>query len=161
MARLIDDWLTQTDGPLRTYARQAKELRDVEARLIPVLPPDLRPHCRLARINPEAMVWIAATSAWATRLRFHTQDLLAAAQRERGARAPRSVQVKVASEPPASPEIKSPPARAPSPAAAAALAELAATTRDPGLREAVNRLAELARQPEESGSTPRRGRGPG
>jgi hypothetical protein len=160
MARLIDDWLTQTDGPLRTYARQARELRDVEARLIPVLPPDLRPHCRLARINPESMVWIAATPAWATRLRFHTQELLTAVRKERGSQAPRRVQVKVASEPLASLEAVTTPAQAPSPAAAEALAQLAATTRNKDLREAVMRLAGKTRQPEESEARPRRERGP-
>ncbi len=158
MGRLINELLNRPESPLRTYAKQAKELQEFETRLLAVLPDDLRPHCRLARFSPEAMVWLASTPAWATRLRFHTQELLTAAQKAGGAKGPRSVHVKVSSEPLTQAEVRPPRSQAPSPAAAASLRELAATTRNPGLRDAVCRLAELARQPAES--VPKRRREP-
>lgn len=144
-------------------AKKARERSDLDQRLRQTLPAALREQIRLADIRHGCLVFLAPSSAWASRLRLSQAQLLAKA-RAMGITAS-SVVVKVVPPPP--PGIPEPPWQSPlSPATAKHLKTAASSLSDPELRDLFLALASMAQQsdspdkPDESPSGPPP-RGPG
>lgn len=135
--------LAQRPGPLRAVVDHARDLERLTRRLQRAAPEAVRGRWRLARLDPEEIVILAESSAWATRLRFLAPQLQDAAERL-GGRRPQRVTVRVAPSAP-QPRRLDPPGPL-SEQAAEALRSAAAASTDPRLREALERLA--ARAPE-------------
>ncbi|WP_200260239.1 DciA family protein [Halorhodospira neutriphila] len=87
--------LAQRPGPLRAVVDHARELERLTRRLQRAAPEAVRGRWRLARLDPEEIVILAESSAWATRLRFLAPQLQDAAERL-GGRRPQRVTVRVA-----------------------------------------------------------------
>ncbi len=135
--------LAQKPGPLKAVIDQARQLDRLSRRLQRALPEELQGQWRLARLDEGEMVIVAESSAWATRLRYLTPQIQAAAERVTGFR-PQRVTVRVAPSEP-SPRRRHSPAPL-SEQARATLQGAAAATDDPRLREALERLASRARR---------------
>lgn len=69
------------DGGLGDLVRHAREMGDLVQALQQALPPDDRPAIVAANVRGDGeLVILAATPAWASRLRFETEALLQAAR---------------------------------------------------------------------------------
>lgn len=69
------------NGELSDVVRRARAMADLAGRLTAALPADLRPGIRAANIRDDCeLVVIADSPAWAARLRFEGEKLLAAAR---------------------------------------------------------------------------------
>lgn len=64
-------------GPLIAHARQ---LADIDQTLRRSLPPPLARQCRLVAWDDNRLVFHAANPVWKSKLRLHSQELVAAAQ---------------------------------------------------------------------------------
>ena len=60
--------------------RRALWLDDLEQQLRPCLPPALAPHCRLANVAGERLVFIVDSPVWRAKLRLASAELLGAAR---------------------------------------------------------------------------------
>jgi len=70
-----------SDGDLANIVRRAKELGELTSRLASALPEDLSGAIVAANVRENGeLVVIAASSAWASRLRYESDALLAAAR---------------------------------------------------------------------------------
>ena len=126
-------------GP--TLLARARWLAQVDRMLRQVLPAELAGHCVLANIRGNALVFLADSPLWATRLRLYHTALVDGARRRVSAELDR-LSVKVARFDPVPPE---PFATKPlSNVAATHLKEAASSQADPELRELLLRLASLA-----------------
>ncbi|HEX7816228.1 DUF721 domain-containing protein [Dyella sp.] len=127
-------------GPIAALAERAGELEALDRALRQTLPSPLREQVRFANLRDGRLIFLATTSAWASRLRLMQTQILSAAH-ALGVRAV-YVSVKVAPLPPAHEE---PDRTKPLSAAAAAhLRAAAALTSDPELRELFLDLASVA-----------------
>lgn len=127
-------------GPIAALSKRAHELDSMDRRLRRVLAPSIREQVRLADIRHGRIVFLAPSSAWASRVRMAQADILQAA-RDMGAEVDK-VTVKVAPPVPARPE---PPPRMPLPRGAADhLRATAPSVSDPELRSLFLSLASLA-----------------
>jgi hypothetical protein len=127
-------------GPIAALSHRAHELDGLDRQLRQSLPSPLREQVRLADARDGRLVFLAPTSAWASRLRLAQTQLLSAA-RTLGTRA-ESVIVKVAPLPPIPEE---PAIRKPlSPATADHLRSTAASLSDPEMRALFLSLASIA-----------------
>lgn len=75
--------LLQAPGssPLRKVIRRASEMDDLAARLRAALDPDAAPHLVGANLREDGELAVVCSSpAWAARLRFETEVLIAAAR---------------------------------------------------------------------------------
>lgn len=119
---------------------RALALAALDRQLRQSLPVNVAPHCRLANVNGDRLVFLVDSPTWKARLRLHTDLLLQAA---RAAGCPvRELTVKVATMLP--PPPKSAPHDPLSPAAAAALSEAARHIGDHDLKRQLLDLASLA-----------------
>ncbi|MBK5944339.1 MAG: DciA family protein [Halorhodospira halophila] len=134
--------LAQRPGPLRAVIDHARGLERLGRRLQRNLPPETQGHWRLARLDEEEMVLIADGSGWGTRLRYLSRQLQDAAEAISGQR-PRRVTVRVAPASSAPRKLQGPGPL--SEQAANTLRRAAATSSDPALREALERLASRRR----------------
>ncbi|HET6395872.1 MAG TPA: DUF721 domain-containing protein [Pseudoxanthomonas sp.] len=66
----------ETGAPLR----RALWLDALDQRLRPLLPPGLAPHCRLANVSGEQLVFVTDSPVWRARLRLAEAELLDAAR---------------------------------------------------------------------------------
>jgi hypothetical protein len=127
-------------GSFATLARKAGALEALDRALRQTLPLPLRDQVRFANVRNERLVFLASSSAWASRLRLMQTQILAAA--DAIGTSASSVTVKVVAAPPAAP---SPPGgRELSPAAASHLRAAAAAQPDAELRALFLSLASLA-----------------
>lgn len=130
-------------GPVASLARRARELDELDRKLRATLPSPLREQVRFADLRDGRLVFLAPSSAWASRIRLYQAQILEAA-RAIGAKA-NSVAVKVA---PLPPEEIIPDRHKPLSASAARhLRSAAASLSDPTLRDL---FLELASQAENS-----------
>ncbi len=91
----LSDLLHRPTGPLADLARRAAGAEELAAALRASLGPELAAELRAAHLRPDGtLVILAASPAWAARLRFEAQALLARC-RERHPQAAR-VRVRVA-----------------------------------------------------------------
>lgn len=123
---------------LVTHARQLGHLSSIVQAM---LEPSLANHCQLAHFDGSRMVLIADTPAWASRLRFSINTLLAQLKQYSNkfhALSQIEVQVKPLLPPIPTPLTKE---RKLSADAARCLTESAESIEDPALREALQRLA--------------------
>ena len=126
--------------PVTTLAPRAVALDQLDRQLRRMLPGVLGEQIRLASVQPDRIVFLATSAAWASRLRLHQAQILEAA-RAIGAVAI-AITVKVAPLPPV-PRV--PAERKPlSPAAARHLRAAAKSLSDPDTRNLFLALASLA-----------------
>jgi hypothetical protein len=135
-------------GPVAKLAHRARELDMLDRQLRATLPVPLRDHVRLADLRDGRLVFLAPSSAWASRVRLYQAQILEAA-RAIGAQA-HSVAVKVAPLPvePPGPD----PLKPLSAGAARHLRAAAASLSDPTLRDLFLGLASVAEIPDKSGT---------
>lgn len=127
-------------GGLGRLVERARQLETLDQKLRCCLAPPLSQHCRLANVREDRLVFMVSSAIWASKLRMHTAQILAAAA-SLGVHA-RSVTVKVSAVSSArAVETSKTPL---SPAARDALRAAAETTNDPLLRERLIALASLA-----------------
>ncbi len=125
---------------------QARELETLDRRLREPLPRQLSEQVRLASIHGPRMVFVASTSAWASRLRLQQRRILETAHIL--GITTRSLLVKVAPLPVPAP---APALRKPLSATAASyLREAAAISSDPDMRSQLLALAALANTEDET-----------
>lgn len=139
--RPVARWLD--GGHAGSLARRALELRRTAQALWPALGADLAAHCALVRLDRHALVLVADSPAWATRLRLEAPRLLAAAATACPQHPPQRLAVRVSPTLSAAPAAATPPQRRPGigPRAAELLAKLSESTADPALRSIWQRLA--------------------
>ena len=127
-------------GPVASLAQRARELDRLDRQLRATLPSPLRDQVRFADLRDGRLVFLAPSSAWASRVRLYQTQILEAA-RALGASA-HSVAVKVA---PLPPEEIIPDWHKPLSASAARhLRAAAASLSDPTLRDLFLNLANQA-----------------
>jgi len=133
-------------GPVARLAQRARELDTLDRQLRATLPAPLREHVRFADLRDGRLVFLAPSSAWASRVRLYQAQILEAA-RAIGAKAS-SVAVKVAPLPvePPGPD----PLKPLSTGAARHLRAAAASLSDPTLRDLFLDLASVADKPSDS-----------
>jgi hypothetical protein len=136
-------------SPVATLAQKARALDALDRQLRQSLPEPLRRHVRMADIGPKRLVFLADSSAWASKLRFHQTALLTLARQVSGLPA-NQFAVKVAPLPPVPQEQirRSPLSRT----AADHLTAAARSIADPELKAVYLQMASLA----EDFSPPRR-----
>lgn len=135
-------------GPVAKLAHRARELDTLDRQLRATLPAPLRDHVRFADLRDGRLVFLAPSSAWASRVRLYQAQILEAA-RAIGAQA-YSVAVKVAPLPVEQPGPD--PLKPLSAGAARHLRTAAASLSDPTLRDLFLGLASVADKPENSGT---------
>ena len=130
--------LAERPGPLHAVIDHARTLDGLNRRLQRALPAEMRGQWQLARLDEAEMVVVAGSSAWATRLRYLGRALQDAADRQVGLR-PARVTVRIAPAATSPRRLQGPGAL--SERASASLRSAAASSDDPRLREALERLA--------------------
>ncbi|MEP6485542.1 MAG: DciA family protein [Rudaea sp.] len=90
-------------APVASLIQRARALDALDRQLRQPLPEPLRRQVRLADISADRLVFLASSSAWASKLRFHQTALLALARQVSGLPANKFA-VKVAPLPPVPPE---------------------------------------------------------
>lgn len=128
-------------GSFATLAGRAAAMDALDRALRQTLPQPLREQVRFANLRGGRLLFLAATPAWATRLRLLQAQILAAA-RSLDIRA-ETLAVKVSPLPRIEPEPER--TRELSPAAAAHLRAAAAAATDPEWQEMFGKLAALAK----------------
>jgi hypothetical protein len=128
-------------SPVAALAQRARALDALDRQLRQPLPEPLRRHVRLADISADRLVFLASSSAWASKLRFHQTAILANARQVSGLPTAKFA-VKVAPLPPVPPEqIRRGPL---SKIAADHLKTAARSIADPELQAVYLRMASLA-----------------
>lgn len=128
-------------SPVAALAQRARALDALDRQLRQPLPEPLRRHVHLADISADRLVFLASSSAWASKLRFHQTAILANARQVSGLPTAKFA-VKVAPLPPVPPEqIRRKPL---SKIAADHLKTAARSIADPELRAVYLRMASLA-----------------
>jgi len=131
-------------GPVASLAQRSRELSQLDQALRAALPVALRDQIRFADLREGRLVFLAPSSAWASRVRMYQTQILEAA-RMLGTNAT-AVAVKVAPLPPV--EVVPDRHRPLSHTAARHLRAVAATVSDPGIREMFINLASKADDPD-------------
>jgi len=128
-------------APVATLIKRARALAALDRKLRQTLPETLRGQCCLADVRDGRLVFLANSSVWAAKLRFHQTALLAEARMISG-QAIEKFAVKVAPLPPVPPRQtrRKPLSRT----AARHLQAAAQSVTDPELRDVFLRLASLA-----------------
>jgi hypothetical protein len=127
--------------PVAALAARARALDALDRKLRQPLPDMLRRQCCLADVQAGRLVFLASSSVWAAKLRFHQSAIMAEARVTSGLKIEKFV-VKVARLPPVPPEQTR---RKPlSKSAAEHLKTAAQSLADPELRAVYLRLAALA-----------------
>lgn len=128
-------------SPVAALAQRARALDALDRQLRQPLPEPLRRHVQLADISADRLVFLASSSAWASKLRFFQTAILANARQVSGLPTAKFT-VKVAPLPPVPPEqIRRKPL---SKIAADHLKTAARSIADPELQAVYLRLASLA-----------------
>jgi hypothetical protein len=119
---------------------QARVLKTLEEFLLELLPADLNTHCRLLAIREDTLVLAADSPVWASRLRFHSPQLLKQLNHTQSVKL-RTVQIRVRPPEPFIPDERHKTSRQRSKNSTAALQQVAQAISDPGLKSALLRLA--------------------
>ena len=128
-------------SPVAALAQRARALDAMDRQLRQSLPEPLRRHVHMADISAQRLVFLADSSAWASKLRFHQTALLTQARQVSGLPTAKFA-VKVAPLPPVPPEqIRRKPL---SKIAADHLKTAARSIADPELQAVYLRMASLA-----------------
>lgn len=143
-ARRITDVLTGDDESQNRLLHKARQLQRLQSRLQSLLPAELAAHVQIANLRGTQLVLTADGSAWASRLRYLSADLLR--QLQTAGWSCQHIDVKVASRfaPPSNP--KKP--RSISATARHLLQQTAQHIDDPELAAALARLARHKRPPD-------------
>lgn len=137
--------LLQNSTALRRLVERAQALDRLQSLLNQCLQPAAREHCRLATYQAGSLTLIVTDGHWATRLRYQQKRLLKQLQNLPEFHDVTRIHFKV--RPPI--QTAQPPARSIelSEQAGQAIQSSAEGTRDPVLREALERLAQHAKKP--------------
>ena len=130
-------------GLSRLYAR-VLELNRLNNALRSAVPEALREHLSVANFDDTSIVIVADSPVWATRLRFNTQQLLAAARTLPGCEKTDSIRIKTTTRAVINPKTQFGPIL--SPVAAAQIRKSAVAQTDLALQETLNRLASRCRK---------------
>lgn len=135
----------QNSAALRRLVARAADLDRLQSLINQYLQPAARAHCRLATYQAGTLVLIVSGGHWATRLRYQQKRLLEQLQNIPELSEIRRIHFKVQPSTPAA----QPPARTVelSEQAGQLIESSAESTRDPVLREALQRLAQHAKKP--------------
>ena len=132
--------LLSTAG-LRPLIQRCEQLRSLQRLLHQCLDLNLMAHCQLVNLQGHRLVLAVPSPAWASRLRYQIPSLLACLQKQPGMQQLSEIQLRVI--PAAEPSGKSGPVRSVSLSAQSAsmIADCAKHIDDPGLSQAMLRLA--------------------
>lgn len=126
-------------GPI---ARHVNELRQIDAMLRDCLPADCCAHCRAARLDAGTLYLVADSAAWRARLHFYSARIIRHFNRMDKFPLQR-IRVRVGRVNPPEPPRNRRPGPSPIPAdTARAFGTLAGEVDDPGLRRALQKLAQ-------------------
>jgi len=142
--------LLRKKGEVEHLVTQTRELKRLTRLLQAELNPSLAPHCHIARLTPPHLTIIVDSPAWSTRLRFQSTGLLRQlAKKHQIFRGVTDIEIKIY---PARLQRRTPPSvpRHISPGAAAVITDMANSIDDPGLKQALLRLASRSNKPTQS-----------
>lgn len=140
----LDELLHRPASALAGLTAQADEIRRLNALVHAALPADLAAQCLGVAVHGASLVIFAASSAWATRLRYHETEVLEYLARRHGLRFDRvacRIAIRGADVVPLAP-----PPREISPASRAVIASTADAVGDPDLAAALKRLSRRQKQ---------------
>lgn len=132
------------NSDLRSLSARGRQLQELEHRVLACLPGELAGHCRVGGVLDGCLRLFASAPAWASRLRFEAPRLQQRLVRQ-GVTSIRSIQVRIA---PAA-EARALPERRISMSRnnARLLEQTARAIQDPGLAQALARLARRGTEP--------------
>lgn len=128
-------------GEVEHLVTQTNELKRLTRLLQAELNPSLAPHCHVARLTPPQLTIVVDSPAWSTRLRFQSPALLRQlARKHQIFQGVTHIEIKIY---PARLQRRAPPSapRHISPDAATVITDMANSVDDPGLKQALLRLA--------------------
>ena len=134
-------------GEVEHLVTQTRELKQFTRLLQAELNPSLAPHCHVARLTPTQLTVVVDSPAWSTRLRFQTTALLRQlAKKHHVFQGVTNVEIKIY---PARLQRRPPPSvpRHISSGAASVITDMANSIDDPGLKQALLRLASRSNKP--------------
>ena len=142
-------WLSAESGLLGRLMSECRQHDDLDRELadsLDAIDPDLVNQCSVARLRGDEIIVVCANGSWATRLRFHSANLLNALKRRHGLASLKRIVVRTAppipDNKPKSRRVKAAPI---SGANRAIIRDTAAGINDPELRSALERLAKSGR----------------
>ena len=134
-------------GEVEHLVTQTNELKRLTRLLQAELNPSLAPHCHVARLTPPQLTIVVDSPAWSTRLRFQSPALLRQLTRKHQIfQGVTHIEIKIY---PARLQRRAPPSapRHISPDAATVITDMAGSIDDPGLKQALLRLASRSNKP--------------
>ncbi len=72
----ISHYLDSSDRDLQYIFKKAAHLKELNARITPLLPANIRPYCQIANINQDTLILLCANASVATQLRFSSPELI-------------------------------------------------------------------------------------
>ena len=138
--------LRQLPAQPRALLQRADATAQLERRIRQQLPETIAPHCRIAALERNRLTLLVESSAWATRLRYLSAQLLTTLRRDPDLAGLVTIQIRIASPAPLpAPQSAPPPISAES---AHQLQTCAERIADPRLREPLLRLARRGQPPD-------------
>jgi hypothetical protein len=138
-------------GEVEHLVTQTRELKRLTQLLQAELNPSLAPHCHVARLTPSHLTIVVDSPAWSTRLRFQSNSLLRQLSKKYSIfQGVNNIEIKVYPARLTRPAPQSMP-RHISPAAAETITDMANSIDEPGLKEALLRLASRSNKPAPKG----------
>ena len=134
-------------GEVEHLVTQTRELKRLTRLLQAELNPSLAPHCHIASLTPPHLTIVVDSPAWSTRLRFQSTALLRQlARKYQVFQGVTNIEIKIY---PARLQRRTPPSvpRHISPGAAEVITDMANSIDDPGLKQALLRLASRSDKP--------------
>lgn len=90
--------IVAADPQLNGIVQRARELQSLEQLIRSWLPQTLAAHVKLAAVRDDTLVLSTSSAAWATKLRFESPGILAAARRNESLRDVRVVKIRINSD---------------------------------------------------------------
>lgn len=134
-------------GEVEHLVTQTNELKRLTRLLQAELNPSLAPHCHVARLTPPHLTVVVDSPAWSTRLRYQSTGLLRQlARKHQIFQDVTHIEIKIY---PARLQRRTPSSvpRDISPGAATVITDMANSIDDPGLKQALLRLASRSNKP--------------
>jgi hypothetical protein len=142
--------LLRKKGDVEHLVTQTRELKQFTRLLQAELDSSLAPHCHVARLTPSQLTIVVDSPAWATRLRFQTTTLLRQlAKKHHIFQSIKNIDIKIY---PARLQRRAVPPvpRHLSSGAATVITDMANSIDNPGLKQALLRLASRSNKPKQS-----------
>jgi hypothetical protein len=94
--RKVASLLKKQSGALQHSLEHSLRLKQLDYAIKALLPEELASHCRIANLRKNRVVMQADSTAWATRLRYQTPEILKQLQEYNALQGIKSIQVTVA-----------------------------------------------------------------